>query len=667
MSSRAEIAADPTSENTRGFAAWAAVYDHRLNPLTALEERYLSLLLPNVRGTDVLDVGCGTGRWLKHLAVKMPRSLHGVDGSPEMLNEAAKKDIPNAQLSLALCTALPVQDQAADVILSSFTASYAADMKEFAKELFRVARNGGNVFVSDMHPETAARLGWRRSFSANGSTTRLNSTQWSLQETLAAFRQAGFTVCALIEPAFGEAERQIFVTENMLERYAEASHHPAIYLLHLQRPVVPPKEEGSEGSTLHLEGAICAIGARETVLAQVCIRDGRIASLGIETKAGQRVDPTTRSIDLNGFILLPGLINAHDHLEFALFPRLGNGPYRNAVEWAQDIQATQAPTIALHKAVPKETRLWWGALRNLLSGVTTVCHHNPINPLLQSKTYPLRVVTRFGWEHSLAFGHDIRSALKQTHPDTPFILHACEGIDAASAAELNKLDELGALEERTVLVHALALDEAGIAMIEKRKVSVIFCPSSNNFLFGKVPSGETVRTVPKAALGSDSPLTAAGDLLDEIRFTAKACDIDADHLYGLVTTGSASVLRLGDGEGTMLPGAHADLIAVRERPGDPAEILGALTWRDIELVVVGGRVQLASQEVLNRLSAADREGLVAITVEDDLRWLRVPVEQMLHEAESVLGTGAVRLGGRPVRRAHGEFSSLRPKDVVNVQ
>ncbi len=42
-------------------------------------------------------------------------------------------------------------------------------------------------------------------------------------------------------------------------------------------------------------------------------------------------------LDLDGLQILPGLINAHDHLEFALFPRLGRRIYSNATEWARDI------------------------------------------------------------------------------------------------------------------------------------------------------------------------------------------------------------------------------------------------------------------------------------------------------------------------------------------
>jgi hypothetical protein len=70
---------------------------------------------------------------------------------------------------------------------------------------------------------------------------------------------------------------------------------------------------------------------------------------------------------------------------------------------------------------------------------------------------------------------------------------------------------------------------------------------------------------------------------------------------------------------------------------------------DIELVIIQGRVQLASETVYNLLPLQAKHGLEPLCIDGSIRWLRVPVKELLRKAEAVLGSGEVRLGGRLIR------------------
>lgn len=624
------------------FSAWAGVYDQQPNPLLTLEERYLLRLLPKIEGRDILDVGCGTGRWLALLSKFSPKSLRGVDFSQEMLAKAAARHIQHTRLSLASCDKLPMDDACADVAFASFVLSYIDDLSSIAKELARVIRPGGGIILSDMHPETAARLHWKRSFSTGDASWELPARHRDIQEIIDSFTKEGFIECSLIEPAFGRVEEGIFTLHSKQESFAEAEHLPAIYLLRMAKASTSGSGSASQMQSV-LYGAQCSLGPREKAGAAIVTNAGKIEVLSSQPSVG--MTQSAMDLDLSGYLLFLGLVNPHDHLEFALFPKLGRGPYQNAAQWAKDIQQNDAEIIALHRKVPKRTRLWWGGIRNLLSGVTTVCHHNQIDPCLQGQDFPVRVITHFGWEHSLSFAADVKAAHDNTPETSPFIIHACEGIDEETREELRALDELGVLDQRTVLVHGLAFGKEEAALLNDRGSSLIACPSSNHFLFDKTPSREVLELVNRLALGSDSPLTAAGDLLDELRFAAKACGLSPQKLYSLVTESPSSVLRI-DGGGSIRPERHADIFAVRDRDGEAADILCSLSANDIELVVLEGRVQLASESIFNRLSQCDREGLEPLSIDGNIRWLRAPIRDLLHEAEEVLGEGQVRLGGR---------------------
>jgi cytosine/adenosine deaminase-related metal-dependent hydrolase len=333
----------------------------------------------------------------------------------------------------------------------------------------------------------------------------------------------------------------------------------------------------------------------------------------------------SQTLDLRGHLLLPGLINAHDHLEFNLFPRLGRRIYANAGEWAADIHRTNESPVREHLRVPKETRLFWGGMKNLLSGVTMVAHHNPYDESVFDGPFPVRVLRRFGWAHSLGFSPDIATRYRNTPPDQPFIVHAGEGTDECARSEVHMLDRRGLLGGRTVLVHGLGFDDAGLNLLAERRASLVWCPSSNLLTYGR-----TLRHQAAAALGTDSAISAAGDMIDELQIAHRQCGAQPEQLYGMVTENAAHILRTC---------AQADFVAVDDHGQTPAE---ALVNLQPELVVVGGRVHLISEQI------AKPAGFYAIHLAGRGRWLTpFNVPAFLRSAQEALGSD-VRLAGRRV-------------------
>jgi cytosine/adenosine deaminase-related metal-dependent hydrolase len=569
-----------------------------------------------------------------------------------MLSQAKQKLCGAATLVLADCHSLPLSQASADLILCSFLTSYLRDLSAFARQAREILKPGGSIFVGDLHPETSRVLGWRRGFRVNGSLVDIATNWRSTKEILSSFEAFGMEAVAHVELPFGDAEFDLMRRAGKTNAFNAAKGHPAIYILqlrvkpslHLSRRKMAPSR-----ALARLVGATIALGPKESTEADIRIEDGLLKSLDFRDEQFSCRSPRgKRSVDLAGFLLLPGLVNAHDHLEFALFPRLGKGGYQNFVEWADDIHHPERSPVYEHRSVAKNTRLWWGGIRNLLCGVTTVCHHNPYVDQVFDDGFVVRVLRDFAWAHSVPLDKDLVQKQKCAAPHQPFIFHLSEGVDSRSADEVFRLADENALDGRTVVVHGLGLDERGRSLLRSVGAALIWCPTSNVFLFGRTHDCKTLQSLPRVALGSDSPITAEGDLLDEIRFAAETVALPVEQLYRLVTTGAAEVLRLRSGEGAPRVGSRADFFGIRDNGQSPAQRLAKLSYLDVEFVVIGGQVQLASTDVLARLPRLVKTGLRPLEIEGQVRWIRAPLKRLFAETRNHF-PGDIKLGGRSVR------------------
>jgi hypothetical protein len=305
--------------------------------------------------------------------------------------------------------------------------------------------------------------------------------------------------------------------------------------------------------------------------ASVAVTGGRIAEVE---------GPFDAELSFPGSEIRPGLINAHDHLHRNHYGRLGNPPYRDAYAWGEDIQRSFHDDIQAGRALPRRQALLAGAWKNLFAGVTTVVHHDPWEEDFECD-FPLHVV-RLANSHSLGLASQPDCA-----PEQPFTIHLAEGTGQAAADEVRKLDRLGLLTANLIAVHGVGMDDDAITRFRCSGAALVWCPSSNFYLFGRTAVPELLADGVDVLLGSDSLLSGGGNLLDEIGVARATGLLSGSRIEAGV--GATAARRLGLLASQLRPSDAADLVVL-------AKPLLEASAHDVELVLVAGTPRVARPE-----------------------------------------------------------------------
>ncbi|MDD9303375.1 MAG: amidohydrolase [Desulfobacter sp.] len=368
----------------------------------------------------------------------------------------------------------------------------------------------------------------------------------------------------------------------------------------------------------------------------------------------QSVDDASASlrIDARGGIIMPGLVNGHTHAPMSMFRGLADDLPLD--EWLNEhIFPAEA------RQVNPESAAKWTAhscQEMLLAGITTCCDgyffethvakamakigiravagqgvidfpapgiKDPKKNIAHAKAYVEEVKGRYPCILPSIFCHSPYTCSKATlqaaksaaqEADVLFQIHAAETQNESipqghGHSVISYLDNIGILDEKTLLVHSVWVDEADLKIIQKRKSKVIHCPESNM----KLASG--IAPVPKmldagivVGLGTDGCASNNDhDLFSEMDTAAKLhkvacmdpCVMDARTCLAMATIKGADAIGLGDRTGSIRPGKLADIIIVdRSKPHmvpmhDPySTLVYAAKSSDVSWVIVDGIVRV---------------------------------------------------------------------------
>src|SRR4051794_24111545 len=106
-------------------------------------------LLP-APGQRTVDVGCGEGRLTRHMR-DLGHAVVGIDASPTLVAAAREMD-PSMDIRLADATAIPLDDECADLVVAFRSLHDIDAMPAAIRDVARILVPGGRFCLAIVHP-----------------------------------------------------------------------------------------------------------------------------------------------------------------------------------------------------------------------------------------------------------------------------------------------------------------------------------------------------------------------------------------------------------------------------------------------------------------------------------------------------------------------------------
>ena len=141
------------TDDIEHFNHWSSTYENSWGQwllFDRVQRRVLNMAAEkgNTPNT-VLDVGCGTGRLLRKARKYWPETqLIGVDPADGMI-ENARRLTPGAKFYVSQAESLPLPDESVNLAFSTASFHHWQDQEKGLREIKRVLRIGGLLFLAD--------------------------------------------------------------------------------------------------------------------------------------------------------------------------------------------------------------------------------------------------------------------------------------------------------------------------------------------------------------------------------------------------------------------------------------------------------------------------------------------------------------------------------------